>query len=61
MKGVKALLTLRYRPLSATVIAYVHAIEPEAADTTAIPDLELGVVREKLDADTTAEWIAVGS
>ena len=59
MKSVKALLTLRYRPLSDTVIAYVDAIEPEAADTTAIPDLELGVVREKLDADTTAEWIAV--
>lgn len=61
MEIVKALLTLRYRPLSDTVIAYVDALEPEVNDSAVVPDLDSGVVREKLDADTTAEWVTIDS
>jgi hypothetical protein len=57
MEIVKALLTLRYRPLSDTVIASVDALEAEPKDESSVPDLNAGVVRERLDADTTAEWI----
>ena len=59
MVNVKALLTLRYRPVSDTVIAYVDALEPDVNDSGLVPDLESGVVREKLDADTTAEWVTI--
>jgi hypothetical protein len=57
MEFVKALLTLRYRPLSDTVIASVDALEAENSETSSVPDINAGVVRERLDADTTAEWI----
>lgn len=59
MVNVKALLTLRYRPVSDTVIAYVDALEPDVNDSGVVPDLDSGVVREKLDADTTAEWVTI--
>ena len=58
MEIVKALLTLRYRPLSDTVIASVDALEAEPKDESSVPDLNSGVARERLDADTTAEWIS---
>ena len=58
MEFVKALLTLRYRPLSDTVIASVDALEAEVQDVSAVPDINAGVARERLDADTTAEWIS---
>ena len=57
MEFVRALLTLRYRPLSDTVIASVDALEAENSETSSVPDINAGVVRERLDADTTAEWI----
>ena len=59
MGFVKALLTLRYRPLSDTVIASVDTLEAESDDESMIPDLNSGVVRERLDADTTVEWISL--
>ncbi len=58
MEFVKALLTLRYRPLSDAVIAYVDAFEPDNDDSSVVPDVNAGVAREKLDADTTVEWIS---
>jgi hypothetical protein len=58
MEFVKALLTLRYRPLSDTVIVSVDALEAESHDDSVAPDINAGVVRERLDADTTAEWIS---
>jgi hypothetical protein len=59
MEIVKALLTLRYRPLSDTVIASVDALEAESKDESLVPDLNAGVVRERMDADTTVEWISL--
>ena len=60
MVNVKALLTLRYRPVSDTVTAYVVAIEADDGATSSdVPDIESSIVREKLDADTAAEWVAV--
>ena len=58
MEFVKALLTLRYRALSDTVIVSVDALEAESHDDSVAPDINAGVVRERLDADTTAEWIS---
>ena len=58
MEFVKALLTLRYRLLSDTVIVSVDALETESHDDSVAPDINAGVVRERLDADTTAEWIS---
>jgi hypothetical protein len=45
--------------VSDTVIAYVDALEPDVNDSGVVPDLDSGVVREKLDADTTAEWVTI--
>lgn len=59
MGDVKALLTLRYRPLSDTVVAFVDSLEGDAEDRGDLPNLEKGVVREKLDADTAVEWLRI--
>ena len=54
MEGVKAHLTLRYRPVSDTVTAFVRTIVTD--DGEEITGFDREVTSEKLDADTVVEW-----
>ena len=54
MKGVKAQLTLRYRPVSDTLTAFVRTIITD--DGAEITGFDQTVTSEKLDADTVVEW-----
>ena len=57
MWEVKAQLTLRYRPVSDTVTAFVRALIDD--DGNVITGFDEVVITEKLDADTVVEWADV--
>jgi len=57
MKGVKAQLTLRYRPVSDTLTAFVRTIVTD--DGAEITGFDQTVTSDKLDADTIVEWADV--
>jgi hypothetical protein len=55
---MKANVTLKYRPLSDTVMAYVDGLLADSAESEQIPDIS-NVRRERVDADTLVEWSMV--
>lgn len=57
---MKAHLTLKYRPLSDTVLGFVEGLSPEAGESASTPDITTNIVRDRLDADTTVEWAPIG-
>ena len=56
---MKAHLTLKYRPLSDTVLGFVEGLTPDAGESSTLPDISSTVVRDRLDADTTVEWAPI--
>lgn len=55
---MKANVTLKYRPLSDTVMAYVDGLLADNAESEQIPDIS-NVRRDRVDADTLVEWSTV--
>ena len=55
---MKANVTLKYRPLSDTVMAYVDGLLADNAESEQIPDIS-DVRRDRVDADTLVEWSMV--
>ena len=51
---MKANVTLKYRPLSDTVMAYVDGLLADNAESEQIPDIS-DVRRDRVDADTLVE------
>lgn len=53
---MKANVTLRYRPLSDTVMGFVDELIAESGESMSTPDISSVIRRERVDADTTVEW-----
>lgn len=59
IRSVKAQLTLKYRPLSDTVLGFVEGLVPDEGEPSTTPDISSTVVRDRVDADTTVEWAPI--
>ena len=57
MGTVKARLSLRYRPISDTVVALVRSVVDDRGDE--IAGFDSNITSEKLDADTLVEWSSI--
>lgn len=57
---MQAQLTLKYRPLSDTVLGFVEGITSDEGESSTSPDLSSSIVRDRIDADTTVEWSPIG-
>jgi len=58
MNVVKALLVMKYRPMSDTVMGWVESVANDDGSETDV-NLEADSDRERLDADTSAEWLSI--
>lgn len=56
---MKAQLTLKYRPLSDTVLGFVEGITSDEDDPSTSPDITSSIVRDRIDSDTTVEWSSI--
>ena len=58
MPVVRALLVMKYRPMSDTVMGWVESVSNDDGSEAEV-DLRAEPERERLDADTSVEWIRV--
>lgn len=59
MTAVKALLVMKYRPMSDTIMGWVESVSNDDGSEADV-DLQTEPERERLDADTSVEWLRVG-